>query len=110
MAAKKKAAAPVAPRQRKAKAEPLTKFTLLKGEGIHQHTMYGGELEVELDKKGELLDYARVILKEDSVLRHEKPDGTFGEHKALKVTKGQYYTGKQVEYNPFDQTVSRVWD
>jgi hypothetical protein len=47
---------------------------------------------------------------EDSELRHEHPNGSFGEHKTLKVDKGQYRMGLQVEYNPFSQQVSRVWD
>jgi hypothetical protein len=28
----------------------------------------------------------------------------------LEITKGNWKMGKQVEYNPFNQQVSRVWD
>jgi hypothetical protein len=81
------------------------RHTLLLGEGIHQHTLYGkfgiGETN------GELLE---LEVNETSHLRHEKPNRTFGEHETLKIDKGKYVMGKQVEYNPFTQKVTRVWD
>ena len=81
------------------------KHTLLLGEGIHQHTLYGN-IEVEEKRK----DFSKVVVTSDGVLRHEKPNGSFGEHKGLQVEKGKWVQGKQVEYNPFKQTVSQVWD
>jgi hypothetical protein len=81
------------------------KHTLLKGEGINQHTLYG---DFAVDT--EATDYARLVVDKDSVLRHETPSGQFAEHKALGVDKGNWSMGKQVEYNPFDNRVSRVWD
>lgn len=82
------------------------KKTLLVGEGIHQHTLYG-----EFTTEEKITDFAPVKVKKDCVLRHEKPDGRFSnEHKPLKVDKGEWVMGKQVEYNPFDQKISRVWD
>ena len=85
----------------------LKKHTLLVGEGIHQHTLYGSftmELEVPTE-------FPQVLVKEDSQLKHEKPSGSWSnEHKTLIVEKGDWVMGKQVEFNPFNQMVTRVWD
>lgn len=80
-------------------------YTLLKGEGVNQHTLYG---EFVLDETQ--TDFVPVVIKEDSVLKHEQPNGTFAEHETLKVEKGKWVMGRQVEYNPFDRKVTRVWD
>jgi hypothetical protein len=82
-----------------------TKHTLLVGEGVHQHTLYGNFL-IEEDKK----DFVNLSVKEDSLLKHEQPNGSKGEHETLKIVKGKYRMGKQVEYNPFEGTITRVWD
>jgi hypothetical protein len=83
-----------------------TKKTLLVGEGVNQHTLYG-KFAIE-PKHG---DFAEVAVKEDSVLRHEKPDGSFSnEHQPLKVERGDWVMGKQVEYNPFNRTITQIWD
>lgn len=81
------------------------KHTLLKGEGANQHTLYG---EFKVDDTA--TDFADVVVTKDSLLKHEQPDGSFGEHQTLKVEKGDYVMGKQVEYNPFTQKIERVWD
>jgi hypothetical protein len=78
---------------------------ILKGSGANQHTLYG-EFKME-DKQP---DFAEVIVLKETVLKHEQPDGSFGEHNALKVDKGEWVMGRQVEYNPFKQTISQVWD
>jgi hypothetical protein len=83
-----------------------TKYTLLHGEGIHQHTLYG-RFESEC---ATISEYGVLSVTKDSVLRHERPDGTFGEHKALPIAKSQYVMARQVEYNPFNASISRVWD
>ncbi len=83
----------------------MSKRTLLVGEGIHQHTLYG---KFSMEEK--MSDFSDVLVKEESVLRHEKPNGEFGEHKALKIEQGDWVLGKQVEYNPFSQSISRIWD
>jgi hypothetical protein len=50
-------------------------------------------------------------VKEDSMLHHEKPNGGWSnEHKTLPIRQGNWVMGQQVEYNPFSQSVSRVWD
>ena len=82
-----------------------TKHTLLKGEGANQHTLYG---EFKIDEE---TSFTTLKVTKDSVLKHEQPDGTFSnEHQALKVEKGDWVMGKQVEYNHFNRSVSQVWD
>lgn len=81
------------------------KQTLLLGEGIHQHTLYG-----KFTSEAKLDTFADVDVLEESLLKHEHPNGNFGEHKTLKIDKGEWVMGKQVEYNPFSQTITRVWD
>jgi hypothetical protein len=81
------------------------KHTLLKGEGVNQHTLYGDFL---IEEK---TDYSILKVEKDSVLRHEQPSGLFSnEHKALQVEKGDWVMGKQVEFNPFTQSITRIWD
>ena len=81
------------------------KHTLLVGEGIHQHTLYGN-FSVGLQES-----FTDVQVLEESILRHEKPDGSFSnEHKALQVEAGSWSMGKQVEFNPFENTITQVWD
>ena len=82
-----------------------TKHTILMGEGANQHTMYG-KFSMETDHD----DFAEISVLEETDLRHEEPNGNFAEHNTLKVEKGEWVMGKQVEYNPFKRTVSQVWD
>lgn len=67
----------------------LKKHTLLVGEGIHQHTLYGSfamELEVPTE-------FPQVLVKEDSQLKHEKPNGSWSnEHKTLIVRPARRLT------------------
>ena len=81
------------------------KHTILLGEGIHQHTMYG-DILVEQEPKR----FSAIVVNKDGLLRHEKPNGSFGEHKGLQVDKGQWVMGLQVEYNPFKMHISQVFD
>lgn len=85
----------------------LKKKVLLLGEGVHQHTLYGSFV-MESEKTDNF--FTDINVKEDSLLKHEHPNGSFGEHNTLKITKGNWIMGKQVEYNPFDKKVTRVWD
>lgn len=80
------------------------KHTILVGEGIHQHTVYGEAVYETIS------DVTYIDVLEDALLKHEKPNGSFGEHKTLTIEQGKYVQGMQVEYNPFNGTVSRVWD
>ena len=56
-------------------------------------------------------DFPTINIKEPTMLIHEKPNGGWsGEHKTLPIAVGGYVQAMQVEYNPFSQSVSRVWD
>ena len=82
------------------------KHTLLVGEGVHQHTLYG-TFSINENQN----DFNDISVMEESLLKHEKPNGSFSnEHQTLQVEKGDWVMGKQVEYNPFNQTISRIWD
>ena len=82
------------------------KHTLLKGEGINQHTLYG---EFKIDETE--TDFTDLVVTKESLLKHEQPTGAFSnEHQTLKIEKGEWSMGKQVEYNPFNQQITRVWD
>lgn len=72
---------------------------LLKGEGLNCHVLEGNYVE---GKDG--------FLVEEAVIKHETPSGEMAEHKTLRLEKGPYLMGRQVEYNPFSSTISRVWD
>jgi len=81
------------------------KHTLLKGEGINQHTLYGDFVV------GDEPRYTNVLVKEESLLKHEQPNGSFSkEHQTLKIKKGDWVMGKQVEFNPFEGRVTDIWD
>ena len=85
-----------------------TRKTILLGEGVHQHTLVG---KFEMENDNIVKDFATIKVKETSVLRHEKPNGDFSnEHKGLQVKSGKKVMGQQVEYNPFTESVGRVWD
>lgn len=77
---------------------------MLVGEGIHQHTLYGDFL---IEKE---MEFPSLVVTKPSVLKHEKPDRTFGEHQSLPVECGEWSLGKQVEYNPFENDITQVWD
>lgn len=81
--------------------------TLLRGEGIHQHTLYG---EFETDTEVADKDFTKVTVKEQSLLKHEHPNGSFAEHKGLHLKEGNWVMGRQVEYSPFTGDITKVWD
>lgn len=76
---------------------------LLKGEGTHQHTLYG---EFEIGNQ----EMSQLVVTKESKLVHETPGREFAEHNTLLIEQGNWVMGQQVEYNPFDRTLSRVWD
>lgn len=80
------------------------KHTLLKGEGANQHTLYGN---FEIDENTE---FTNLKVTKDGILKHEEPNGSFAEHNALQIEQGNWVMGRQVEYNPFKNEVTRIWD
>jgi len=83
----------------------MKKQTILVGEGVHQHTLYGN-----FKSNTEVTDFAEIEVLEETLLKHEKPNGEFAEHKGLKVKQGSWVMGLQVEFNPFTRDTTRVWD
>lgn len=81
----------------------MKRHTLLKGEGIHQHTLYG---EFNVGKE----ELSTLVVTADSKLVHETPTREFAEHKTLIIEQGNWVMGRQVEFNPFNQSITRVWD
>ena len=68
---------------------------LLKGEGENQHVLYGESVV----SPG--TSYRSVKMKEDGVLMHEDPEGRHAEHRSIRIRKGEWVMGLQVEYDPF---------
>lgn len=83
----------------------INQKTILKGEGVNQHTLYG---KFEVEDNHDFFSEIQVL--ENTELRHEQPNGSFAEHNTLKVKKGKWVMGKQVEYNPFKRTITQIWD
>ena len=86
----------------------MNKLIILKGEGINQHTLYGTFDYKISETHSDIYD---IKIKKDTQLKHEKPNGDFSqEHNALKVDKGNWVTGIQIQYNPFDKKNIKVID
>ena len=81
-----------------------TKITLLKGEGAHQHSLFGKFNITSADT-----DFTEIEVLEAKLI-HELPNGTFGEHNTLNVESGEWVMGKQVEYDPMNRVTTRIWD
>jgi len=83
-----------------------TRKTILLGEGKNFHSLVG-----KFEMEDTITDYAPIKVKENSLLHHEQREGVWSEeHETLLVDKGNWVLGIQKEYNPFSQSVSRVWD
>ena len=86
--------------------QSTNKQILLLGEGKNQHTLYG---KFAIEPKHS--DFAEVEVLDDSVLRHEQPNGAFSnEHQPLKVEQGGWVMGKQIEFHPFKKEITQIWD
>ena len=77
------------------KRKKKNRTVLLKGEGENQHVLYG-ESDVSPGTS-----YRSVNMKEDGVLMHEDPEGRHAEHRSIRIRKGEWVMGLQVEYDPF---------
>lgn len=84
------------------KKKKQNRAVLLKGEGINQHVLEG---DFKINPTSEAIE-----CKKECMLMHEDPSGSHAEHFTLKVEKGVWVMGKQVEFNPFDESISAVWD
>jgi len=87
------------------------KLTLLKGEGTNQHTLYSSTKVILKQNTFNNEVISSINIKDDAILFHEKPNGNFSdEHKPLNIYKGTYEIAKQVEYNPFNGSITKIWD
>lgn len=92
----------------------IKKITLLEGEGIHVHNLYGTDVQVVPENFESLSSNSlkAVIIKssERMALIHEKPDGNPGEHKTIKMKPGLYIMGRQVEFNSAEEAYRQILD
>lgn len=81
------------------------KQVILRGEGLNEHVLYG-DFKIE----NEETDFSTIHVSKEGVLQHEDPSGKFAEHYTLPLKKGIWAQGRQVEYNPFNESIQNVWD
>lgn len=78
----------------------MNKKILIKG-NTHYHVLYGN-FEENQDS---------ITILEDCLLKHENSKGDFSnEHFTLEIEPGLWQQSTQMEFNPFDNTTSKVWD
>jgi hypothetical protein len=77
---------------------------LLKGEGENQHVLYGESVV------SQGANYRGVKMKGDGLLRHEDPEGRHAEHRSIRIVRGEWVMGLQVEFDPFPRRDSRFED
>jgi hypothetical protein len=81
---------------KKRKSEKRT--VLLKGEGENQHVLYGESVV------SQGANYRGVKMKGDGLLRHEDPEGRHAEHRSIRIARGEWVMGLQVEFDPFPRS------
>jgi hypothetical protein len=79
--------------EKRAKRQKRT--VLLKGEGENRHVLYGESVV------SQGVNYRGFKMKADGLLRHEDPEGLHAEHRSIRIQKGEWVMGLQVEYDPF---------
>jgi len=76
------------------------KLVLGEGETIgHKHVLESAS-SIEYEKSD---DAIRILLCGSGVLTHD-------EHDRMVLTPGRYHSYNQVEFNPMDNTINRVFD
>ena len=86
------------------KMKKTTRLILGEGEGrdatgqIKKHVLDSKAIEYDVDGQG-----ITFMLKSMGILTHD-------EHAKMVFPVGTYRSYNQVEFNPFDQTISRVFD
>lgn len=89
------------------KNQKRQKVTILKGEGVNQHDLEADVLEYKTEKNQPL---SEIHVGENGVLRHVDPVGKPAEHHAIPIEKGTWLVGRQVEFNPFTNQISGIFD
>lgn len=86
------------------KAQTAKRLCLGEGEHVVNNQMLKHVLQSKSDIEYETTpDSIKFMLNEMGVLTHD-------EHDRMVFEKGTYHSYNQVEFNPLDQTVSRVFD
>lgn len=86
------------------KGKSVRRTVILKGEGENQHVLYGESVV------SQGVNYRSVKMKADGELRHEDPEGRHAEHKTIRIRKGEWVMGLQVEFDPFPRRGMRFED
>ena len=76
------------------------RIVLGEGEIIGHKHILESNVDIEYQENAQSIDF---MLKGLGVLTHD-------EHAKMVFNKGSYRSYNQVEFNPFDQTVNRVFD
>lgn len=83
-----------------------SKVIILRGEGANLHELEADVLKY--DEKSKSL--SEVHVGPGGLLKHVTPEGDIAEHHAIPMEEGTYHVGRQVEFNPFDQSIGQVFD
>jgi hypothetical protein len=81
-------------------AKTAKRVVLATGEGANTHAI-NSKIPIEYQDMGN--QTIKLTVKEQSVITHE-------EHATIMLLPGTYYKTNQVEFNPFNNTVSYVFD
>ena len=73
---------------------------LATGEGAHTHSI-NSKIPIEYEEINN--QTIKMIIKDNALITHE-------EHGTIMLKPGIYYKTNQVEYNPFNNTISFVFD
>lgn len=76
------------------------RVVLATGEGANTHAINSKSPIEYIDMGNQTI---KLLVKEQSVITHE-------EHATIMLLPGTYYKTNQVEFNPFNNTVSYVFD
>jgi hypothetical protein len=82
------------------KTKSAKRVVLATGEGANTHAISSNERIIYEDLGNQTL---KLILAEKALITHE-------EHGPIMLNPGFYYKTNQVEFNPFNNTVSYVFD
>lgn len=86
----------------------VKRTVVLTGEGANLHVLEGEYTEVAISENKE--ETKRMFEVEEAFIKHETPSGEKAEHETLKVEKGMYVLGRQVEYDPMKRIITNIWD
>jgi hypothetical protein len=86
------------------KMKQTKKLLILRGEGANSHVLVGEISHPDTDQLSE------IHVGAGGLLTHVDPQERPAEHHAIPVEEGTWLVGRQVEYSPFDNSVTNVFD